>query len=177
MVSLKKKPVCMRISEKLSHVKTGILSLAALGFCELLAIDIFANYLFIFSIAESGLFLGASVLVALLSSVVLCFSIMKIWVHHGGRHYSEAVFDGALIGAAAGALVSLLLLLLGSLGMGAIKLMRKNPLPGAEPGIAVFYLAACAAVLGLYVFSGALMGVWTAIAAPILEKKMEKKIK
>jgi len=165
----------MRILEKLSHVKTGILSLAALGFCELLAIDIFANYLFIFSIEESGLFLGASVLVALLSSVVLCFSIMKIWMSHGERHYSEAVFDGAIIGAVAGALVSMLLLLLGSFGMGAIKLMRKNPLPGAESNAAVFYLTSAAAVLALYIFSGALMGVWTAIAVPALEKKMGKK--
>lgn len=162
----------MLVLEKLSRVRTGIAALAVLGVCELFAIDVFANYLFIFSITESGLFLGASILIALLSAVVLCFSVLKIWVGHGRGHYLEAVEYGAIVGASAGMLVCAAVLAFGSMGMGAIKLMRKNPIPGTQSDPAGFLLLSCAAVIALYVFGGALMGAWTAIATPAIERRM-----
>ncbi len=161
--------VCMGLSESFSKIRIGLVALVLLGACELLAIDIWGNYLVIFRAEQSGVFIFATLAIALFSSVVMCIMVLRLWLKHNAHHL-DAAKSGAFVGACAAAGVSAILLLMGAIGMGAVKVFPHTVTSGGMEAVAIAYAVSVAAVFLLYIMGGALLGWLAAIAAPYVEK-------
>ena len=154
--------------EDLRKVRWGVVALIMLGFCELLAIDISANYLIIYSIAGSGFLIFATLFIGIFSAGVMCLMVLRLWLEMGA-HYLGAAKAGAFVGFFAGLGVCVVEAVASAAGFGVSRLLPYATIHQGQMAIGIAYGAILLATMLLYIAGGALTGIFAALAIPEIE--------
>lgn len=155
-----------------SKIRAGLLALAILGACELVAIDISANFFVIFGMGGSWIFLLATTFISIFSAAIMCFLILRLWLKHGA-HYLDAAKTGAFVGLAASVGVCAAIVLFSLMGTGIWKIMPASVEKQGAGMIILFHLLACLLAMAVYGIAGAITGLLLAVASPHVEKKKQ----
>lgn len=150
----------------------SILALVLLGLCEIVAIDVSANFIVIHSLAGNGIFLAVSGLIAFFSAAVICWAVLKA-MEPGCAHADEGMRNGAVVGAISAIFICAFMLAMGFAGAGLEKLMQAETFSQQEK-IGTYALS-CAVIMLAYTLEGAILGALVYVASEKFIKK-EKQV-